>query len=1295
MVGLGVLGDQPPNPYQPLLADGIHLRWGFPSDLGFPWHGFHLFRRPAQPGRPLCLSSVTGGLTKGDLPENKHYTALGVLSSNTNLVLTEDFNPNNQVEFALADRNYLRFDLPAGELARRIELRIGFPPQRCLDLQELIAPPPGPALAVTRPNPLELQGTSFAVRDVTGALSSNTVLQSINTTAGPLIGLNCGEGLTIKLAAPSNTVELLMTFWAGMVAQSATFTFEAFDSTNNKVATAQINTLAGPPGTIFPTSRPSTINLTGQNITRIEVSSVGSAARLHRICSDKPKVSGEARVKVTAFSGTTPVHSFTLDGQAGQIVSTFIEGDAISAVEIGPSAGSLVDLCYVPVGQGATQGWDLLPGFSYPMGLPVSQPDYPCSVPNPQSLLTDRVRYQLPADWNGSTFTELHDQLVDLVTGGPGAAPMIDRIFAAPPAVSNPPDANPPKLSTFYILDMILLGSLHPALAQLVGLYWVDQTALPNAAYDYLIVADHTGVGKQDGAGTLATIQSSGFTQLDGFIVFNKRVSANSVFRTPAGLQTYELPGGTFPDAQGQLPQSSNNAGLRWDIGWDGPDALLPEYPVMYLVWRADLGNADTPAPPGVHDLVTKVPPDKAKPVLVTEPRLPNGMAPERSPDWPPVPLHFIDRNLPDGWYSYQVSGIDLFGRHSPNSPPSQILLRDKIPPPIPTAAKADALDPEDPYLHKDDAYQDWYNSLDIVARQTLIGLRVRWRWTPAHQQQAPDTSEFRIYFHPGAALPPDRDQAINWQDRYYVVGYHDNFEIDPASGDRLYEIFLPEPTAPVLTSLPLNPSLAEPVAYAHIGVSAADDKTHTPDGRTTGNWSNRPGNEGRVGAPAKIYRVWRMPPPPPGDVFAGDRLYASPADYHARSFFTYRWQPQPLLKLHVFRALDDAVFKTDWSQRPLKEQLLESQVDFFPAGWNQAMRQAVADELNHLNTFVPVESNTAEAMAYYRGLSDGAMRVLAGLPNSENAFVQLTINPLDPNEVGNANRLGPDNPDDLVLDMNQRAFIDTLDGRSTNCYFYRAALVDDAHNLGPLGLSSPPVYLPNVMPPRAPVITKVLGGDRQITIKWASNREADLVEYRVYRTGNDASTRDLRLMELVHTEPVSPGDPSSRSAEVIWTNESVPGLTTLYYRLAAIDAAGNVSAPSSLATARAFDKSPPPPPTWKRLEWVYLDEAEAEHPVTDQFPEGAIRNKVAALSWDTDERSTTLLERREIAHSTWQPVSEWLEASSFDQVTNTWRYMTYDRHANSATVNFYRLQTLSGTGNLAATFDERQLDPA
>jgi hypothetical protein len=45
MLGLGVLDDKAPHDTLPPVADGVHLRWGFPRERGFPPYGFYLFRR--------------------------------------------------------------------------------------------------------------------------------------------------------------------------------------------------------------------------------------------------------------------------------------------------------------------------------------------------------------------------------------------------------------------------------------------------------------------------------------------------------------------------------------------------------------------------------------------------------------------------------------------------------------------------------------------------------------------------------------------------------------------------------------------------------------------------------------------------------------------------------------------------------------------------------------------------------------------------------------------------------------------------------------------------------------------------------------------------------------------------------------------------------------------------------------------------------------------------------------------------------------------------------------------------
>ena len=216
---------------------------------------------------------------------------------------------------------------------------------------------------------------------------------------------------------------------------------------------------------------------------------------------------------------------------------------------------------------------------------------------------------------------------------------------------------------------------------------------------------------------------------------------------------------------------------------------------------------------------------------------------------------------------------------------------------------------------------------------------------------------------------------------------------------------------------------------------------------------------------------------------------------------------------------------------------------------------------------------------------------MLAGLPSSESAFVQLTINPLPhPNDAANANRLGPDNPDDLVLDLNERAFIDTLDGRSTNRYFYRAAFVDGAHNLGPQGRSSPPVYLRKVVPPKTPVLTKIRGGERQIELRWVRSREPDLSAYRVYRTGDTVNTRDIRKMEHVQELPIVNLDPNEN--EVSWIDTAVPAGIDFHYCITALDSESlpSESPPSKLVIGRAVDTVPPKTPHWVSAEWAIYD---------------------------------------------------------------------------------------------------------
>jgi hypothetical protein len=1283
MVGLGIKDDSPPNPshpYQPALADGIHLRWSFQQELGFPWYGFYLFRRRHQMLASVCLSAATDVFQKGTWPDKVLNTASGHLSSDTNLVLTDDFAPSGRVEFDLKDRGYLRFELPSGEPAYSVEVQIGFrqnigtrfiaPQMACVDFTRF---PAG-----TGPNPRIEQQVRFTVQGKPRLTAPQTSIDVRDLDSGAKAGLNCLYQLDIILPRPSSFVELTLSH------NSSPPRFEAFNDDGSSAGSIQMLT---------PRNQLGTARINGNAITRVSIFTPQFQVWLHKFCF-APTIGPGIEIRVTALAEDTVVAGTTVVGLPGQIVLASLESDVITAIEFSPGAATLIDVCFSPVSQGATQGWERVLGFPYPMCLPVTHPDYPCSGGAPvnlaaaEALALSRVRYGQAAVWGGPNFKNLHDSLLDLVTGGPSGVPMAEKTKSVP-APPNPLDPLPLTMPNQYPLDLVLLSTLHPALAQMVGLYWVDNPQNPaepagtvvddpqnpaelaGTTYDYLIVADYTGVGGRNPDQILTTIADSDFSKLEGYIVFNQQVAPAAPLPAPGDVRAYALPGGTFPKADETLPDAQNNTGLRWDLGVNDLGVLQPDKPIMYHVWRADLGDANNPAPSGAHNLITE-----NRPVLVTESRLPAGTTMQRAADWPPFPLHFRDTFLPDGWYSYQVSGIDIFGRYSSNSnaaiwyqwepapdpipwyyqnPPgntpihqSAVRLRDTISPPPPTGIEAYALDPADPTVVKDIWYEAWFGSLNKRERSQLIGLRVKWVWTHAHQRQAPDAREFRIYFHPGSALPPlDHSEAINWQERYYVVAYNDPnaLKAEGLDGTRFYEILLPTATDDFRGGLALAPTLAEPVVYAHIGISTADNKTHTADAPKwdAGRWGGRFGNQGPVGSPVKIYRVLRTLPDPPLTLTDAEKVFATRADYYSRSFYTYRWRPVALLKAHIFRAMDDTIFKTDWSSRP-RPDLAATQLELFPdettePRWNESKRQQVADELNKLNLFTHEEQIPAKALAYYRGkLSEDALRILAGLPGNEQAFTQLTINPLDPDDPANANRRGPDNDDDFVVDLTLRAYMDTLDGRATNRYFYRAIYVDGGHNRSQFSISGPPVYLPNVVPPRAPVITKVLGGERKITLRWASNREPDLAEYRVYRADSEESARDLRLMTRLHSEAVAAIDPATRPAEVTWEDIGLIGGGTFFYRLVAVDSVGNASAPSSLVFTRVVDTQIPATPKWIEAKWVLLGETDhSEEP----WPEDGIippdKRPAIRLVWASEVDNPTFKLTRSLANQ-WVP---------------------------------------------------------
>jgi hypothetical protein len=231
MAALGVLGDVPPNTIQPPLVDGIHLRWSFRTDVGFPWYGFFLFRRPHRPGHPVCFGQILPKIPPGPWPSAVLNTPFGQVRSDRPLVFTDDFPAGGVAEFDLRARTYVRFSLDAAQSAYRAEARIGFRKRQgertCIDFR--------PRAGFVGPNPLIEADTTFEVRGHDGTPAAQTQV----IEQGNLAGLNCGHRLEISLPCKASTVELTLAHF------SSPGRLLALNSAGSVVATASLPTQQG------------------------------------------------------------------------------------------------------------------------------------------------------------------------------------------------------------------------------------------------------------------------------------------------------------------------------------------------------------------------------------------------------------------------------------------------------------------------------------------------------------------------------------------------------------------------------------------------------------------------------------------------------------------------------------------------------------------------------------------------------------------------------------------------------------------------------------------------------------------------------------------------------------------------------------------------------------------------------------------------------------------------------------------------------------------------------------------
>lgn len=1333
-LGLGVTGDVSPTSLQPHVRDGVHIRYATSFARGFPWFGFYLFRRPRRTRLETCLAQQLAGLKPGNTGKTGLNFAGVSFAADTPIELVEKSAAPATTAIALPSAGSIaaRFDKAP---LHRVVATIGF-----------------------RGSPRRdgaVSGTARFVAGKKGAAQGPVVQAGVSLsgglpdTPGPMLRGLIGalkalfakpakkKTVRIEVSLPVASDEIILT----SAHPDGALTVTAFDRCGAEIAAA-CTTEAATPHSLLTICQP--------GVARLRLDCAGGDLCVLSVfyCAHGTLAGPKRSVRIVARDGDAVVAETLISGRPGETVAGEVDADRITSVEFhsaaapsgeggasGAPVAALTDLCWDSVAAAVAGGWRPVPNHPNPIALPVADPAYPCahkpsSKPAAEAAAVGRVRYGAASAWAGPRFNDLHDVLGRLVAGGPGGAPMSTRTATFADPAADP--GTTPALPGENLLQILQLAAIDPAMAQILGLYWLDDQAVPGQAYDYAVLADHGNAFQGQSAAAQNAVNGGAVPAgADAWILFNQVAQPRPPLAPPARPTAYVLPDTAVSGAAG-LPRGA--VGLNWATPSLDLDYLPPDAALRYIAWRHDHG-ATMPGAPAF--LFTPLNP--AAPYLVGTSAGSGATALLRPKHWPPFDLNAVDRGLDDGWYGYALSGIDIWGRHSTVGPPAEwrqwapapdprpwyyqppaadrqlhgfaVHILDKTPPPPPAAVEATALDPEDDFTYVRDADYlawwggaagSWWTGLADAQRAAVLPLRVRWRWYPVQEAQHPDTREFRIYFNPGSIPPdPDRFVPVNWQERIFVCNYQDHCKLVPASDPegpyRQYEVLLPlaapPPASPPFPGVALQPSLTRPIVYANISVSAADSKAHGADQAKWNGapWGGRPGNEGRLAAPAKIYRVWRALPPAPTALINDDRVWATKADYHSHSFYSFRWAHGPELKAHVYAVMDSSLFLVE--RMSPDAALSAADRAALATVWPTVPSNVIA-ELGALRAMKAGLSNAALSVgdpqrrvndraweAACLALGDGALRGLAALPLHSESYIRQTVEPVD-----GADAPGPDDPADYVPNGAWRMWRAMFDGRARNRYFLRAAYIDAAHNEGPTGPPTPPIYLPPAVPPRRPVITRVTGGDRQATIAWATAGAEAGGRYVLYRTDDDYRLRDVRLMEEVVAIPAVNLNPNA--AETEWTDDGLEGGKTYYYCLVFEDVNGNASASSKANPVNVVDESVPDPPAWIEQSWLL--EHQGDNVLIDWPDDGVVPAGLAPvlrLGWVTGVKQPVfVLTRRERYGKVWRAPSgaDQIEASA----TEPGQYSWIDRDAGPAKLWEYRVRVRAPSGMWSTDYD-------
>lgn len=772
----------------------------------------------------------------------------------------------------------------------------------------------------------------------------------------------------------------------------------------------------------------------------------------------------------------------------------------------------------------------------------------------------------------------------------------IDAPFTNQTLADQAADAAAEPVARWDISPMALLQTiaLHPEVARLLGLYYIDATADPNVEYDYRIVGH--------------------WLDRDRFYEVKKLSGPNTQALPPPVLQKADaLPDSTKPIPGGGWWPTEARVALRWDPPTADPnDSFGPAdgiQAVFHNLQRRDVGPALGPlTTPGPYEVVTV--PDDAGQFVPMDPVVaqPEELPPTNTLSWP-------DYFAYDAWvdyrtYDYLAVGIDVFGRESQPSLEKRVSVLDTVAPPPPLNVEATIYQRADPEVGR--LRQAEREKLFPTGSNNEFAIRVGWIWTDALKQRYPDLKVFRIFYRftdfDSFSLPANR---TNWPD---TTQYEAQLGADKAVADA--EPAIParysDPSSPTGFVFPAAENPADPPASyyeevftnldpAFIALITADDNPTVKYGFTTvASVDHDPfNNVGQGATPVTVFSRDFIPPPRP----SAPVLHAAPgeADRAGNVHLTMRVAPATEIYRYAF-------------SRVARSQLISiADPGALPAGCVEVSDPDQAEQ----------QRKATAAGAPLRQVN--AISIVPATPPS-----------------------GPPNAD----------LVDGLDATVGTTQIYVSYAIDPAGNKSEPSCPAIPVQIIDRVAPRQPVVTKAVGADGAISLTWSGNREADLSRYLVYRTAEEERLTSKRRMQIVlDANPTGVSqDPSLEAEDAIpeavegemrftWNDRGPRAGTTYYYRIVAEDESDNASEPSTPVSARALDLTPPVAPTWPASGAISV-QADAEG--TERF----------SLAWEEaadDPSLSYLVRRRAVGAVPWVVVSTWAEGSSFmDLRSNT-----------------------------------------